>query len=95
MRRRPFYTELLSFMQRCPNPLGYEGDALELYRFAILKMKDDKNFAPSVKDIKLIPEDAEASPICNIVDDELLGTDIVLIPKTQIHPATDRLSDHL
>ncbi|KAL7539830.1 hypothetical protein ACHAXR_009647 [Thalassiosira sp. AJA248-18] len=94
IRRRPFYTDFLHFIQRCPNPLGYEGEAVTTYRIGILKMKDDKGFVPSLRDIKVIKEDVEAGPACEIVD-ELLGTDIVLIPTTQIHPTTGRLSDQI
>ena len=94
IRRRPFFTEFVHFMQRCPNPLGYEGEDLVTYRIGILKMKDEKNFVPSLKDIQVIKEDAEAFPISNTVED-LLGTDIVLIPTTQFHPTTGRLSNKL
>ena len=96
IRRRPIFTEFVHFMQRCPNPIGYEGKELTTYRIGVLKMKDDdKNFVPSLKDIQIIKEDAEAFPISNTVEDDLLGTDIVLIPTTQFHPTTGRLADRL
>lgn len=94
VQRRPFFTEFISFISRCPNPLDYEGDALTTYRLGILKMNNDKGFVPGVKDIKVIKKSDESKHICEVVD-ELFGTDIVLIPRTQILPFTDRLSNQL
>ena len=91
MRRRPNYTEFLQFMQRCPNPFGYKAGEVMTYRIGVLKVKDDKTFFPSANDIKVIKERDETKPICEVVDD-LLGSDIVFIPTTQIDPATGRLS---
>jgi len=96
MRRRPFYTEFLQFMQRCPNPLGYEGEPLRTYRIGILTMRNDKGYVPGVKDINLVRKDAEVKQICDVFDESVgLRTDIVLVPTTQIHPTTDRLADRL
>lgn len=87
MRRRLFYYEFVHFMQRCPNPLGYEGDALKTYRIGLLKYGD-------MNDMKLVKKSEESKPISDIVDD-LVGIEIVLIPTTQIHPMTDKLTDQL
>lgn len=94
IRRRPFFTEFWHFMQRCPNPLGYEGEDLMTYRIGMLEIKDEKSFVPSMKYINLIKEDVEECSISQVVD-SLLDCDIVLIPTTQIHPMNGHLSDRL
>lgn len=76
-------------MQRCPNIFGYEGDALKTYRLAYLT----KGIV-DVTDIKFIKLSDETKPICDIVDD-MFGFELVLIPTTQIHPKTGRLTDQL
>ena len=93
-KRSQFFIEFLNFLQRCPNPLGYEGDSLKTYRIGTLKMTDDKGFIPCVQDISIIQEDVETEPVCEIVG-EFIGTDLVLIPTSQIHPMTGHLSDQL
>ncbi len=87
IRRRLFYHDFIHFMQRCRNPLGYVGEELQTYRIGTLKGTD-------AQDIKIIKKEFEAKAICDSVDD-LSKTDVVLIPTTQIHPITDRLSDKL
>lgn len=97
MKRTTFYSEFIRFMQSCPNPLGYQDqESLTGYRLGLLKVVDDKymNIAPTAEDITLLCEDEESEPICQVVDD-LLSTDFVLIPKTQIHPHTGKLVDVL
>ena len=92
MRRRPFFQEFIHFMQRCPNPIKYEGKALSSYRLGIIKIEATKNEIGSVPPsaIKLIKERDEANLICEVVDGP--GFEIVLIPRTQIHPSTGRLT---
>ena len=83
-------------MQSCPNPLGYQDkESLTSYSIGLLKVIDNKHFATtSVEDITLLHESEESDPICNVVSDcDLLSSDLVLIPKTQIHPHTGRLAD--
>jgi hypothetical protein len=87
MRRRLFFHEFIHFMQRCRNPLGYAGEELQTYRIGTLKGSD-------ANDIKIINKDDESKPICDVVDD-VSRIEIVLIPTTQIHPISDRLSDQL
>jgi hypothetical protein len=85
MLRRSLFSEFLYHMQRCRNPHGYEGESLKTYRLGILKATDGK-------DIEVIKRGDEIKPIADVIDD-IHGTDIVLIPTTQIHPFTDRLTD--
>ncbi|KAL3772070.1 hypothetical protein ACHAWU_008092 [Discostella pseudostelligera] len=85
MRRRLFFHDFIHFMQRCRNPLGYVGEELQTYRIGTLKGAD-------AKDVKIIKKADESKLICDVIDD-VSKTDIVLIPTTQIHPVTDRLSD--
>ena len=93
MRRRLFYTDFISFASRCPNPLGYDGKDLTTYRLGLLS-NNGKDSAPDVKDIKVVKKSEESKRICEVAGD-LFGTDIILIPTTQIHPYTDRLSNQL
>ncbi|KAL7504162.1 hypothetical protein ACHAXN_001860 [Cyclotella atomus] len=96
-KRTIFYTEFIHFMQRCPNPLGYQDkESLTSYRIGLLNIVEDtyKLVQPSADDIVLVQEDEETKPICEVVSD-LLSTDLVLIPKTQIHPHTGKLADKL
>ena len=95
MKRTTFYTDFVYFMQRCPNPLGYQDkETMTTYSIGLLNVIDEKHFAPSVEDITIVREDEETEPICNIVSN-LLSTDLVLIPKTQIHPTSGVLADSL
>lgn len=94
MSRRRFYAEFLQFMQRCPNPLSYDGEHLSTYRFGVLKTSKEKGSVPSVTDIKVIRASDEASGVRDVVG-ELVCLEFVLIPTTQIHPFTDRLCDQL
>ena len=95
MKRTTFFSEFVHFMQRCPNPLGYQDkESLTSYSIGLFKVIVDKHCTPSVEDITLLREDEESHPICNVVGDcDLLSSDLVLIPKTQIHPHTRRLAD--
>eukprot|EP00956_Cyclotella_meneghiniana_P002576 scaffold3030_cov72-Cyclotella_meneghiniana.AAC.2 len=96
MKRTTFFSEFVHFMQGCPNPLGYQDkESLTSYSIGLLKVIDNKHFATtSVEDITLLHESEESDPICNVVSDcDLLSSDLVLIPKTQIHPHTGRLAD--
>lgn len=94
-KRTIFYTEFVYFMQRCPNPLGYQdAESLTTYSIGLLNVIDERHFVPSVEDIRIVREDEETEPICNIVSN-LLSTDLVLIPKTQIHPHSGVLADSL
>jgi len=95
MRRRRFYYEFIQLMQRCPNIFDYEGDALKSYRLAFLKKGNTgtkKGYDDVAKDIKLIKLSDETKPICDMVDD-MFSFELVLIPTTQIHPKTGRLTD--
>ena len=95
MKRTTFYTEFIHFMQRCPNPLGYQDkESLSSYRIGLLNIVDEKYITPTAKDITLLQEDAESEPISKIVSN-FLSTDFVLIPTAQIHPRTGTLSDTL
>lgn len=95
MKRTIFYTEFVNFMQRCPNPLGYQDkESLTTYNIGLLKIIDDKHVVPCADDIRVLREDEESDSICHVISD-LLNTDLVLIPKTQIHPHTGRLADAL
>lgn len=97
MKRTIFYTEFIHFMQRCPNPLGYQDkESLTSYRIGLLNVVDDtyKLSLPSVDDIVLVQEEEETKSICDVASD-LLSTDLVLIPKSQIHPHTGQLTDEL
>ena len=95
MRRRPFFNEFVHFMQRCPNPLDYDGEATTMYRLGVIKMKDEKGFVPGVEDIRVIRTKDEQKFMGDEIGGDFLGTDVVLIPRTQIHPITDRLTDKL
>lgn len=87
MRRRMFFHHFIHFMQRCRNPHGYVGEEVQTYRIGTLKGTD-------IKEIRIIKKEDEAKAISDVIDDSS-NTDIVLIPTTQIHPVTDRLSDKL
>ena len=89
MRRRRFYYEFIQLMQRCPNIFDYEGESLKTYRLALLKKS-----SADVTNIKLIKLSEETKPICDMVDD-MFSFELVLIPTTQIHPKTGRLTDQL
>lgn len=86
MLRRMFFTEFIYLMQRCHNFHGYESNALKTYRFGVLNATD------AAEKIKLIKQQDETKPIQDIVAD-IHDTHIVLIPTTQIHPTTDRITD--
>jgi hypothetical protein len=99
MLRRTFFTEFLHLMQRCRNPHGYEGESLRTYRLGVLRVKATATMATTTttstdagNEIVVIERGDEAKPISDVIDD-FHGTDIVLIPTTQIHPITDRLTD--
>ena len=95
MKRTLFYTECVNFMQRCPNPLGYQDkESLTTYSIGLLKIINDKHIVPCADGITVLREDEESDPICHIISD-LRSTDLVLVPKTQIHPHTGRLADTL
>lgn len=95
LKRTKFYNEFLHFMQRCPNPLGYQDkESLTTYSLGLLKVIDDKQIAVNDDDIRILREDEETDPICDVVS-HLLSTDLVLIPKTQIHPHTGLLADKI
>jgi hypothetical protein len=98
MLRRTFFAEFLHLMQRCRNPHGYEGESTRTYRLGALRAKAVAATATTTtstdagNEIRVIERGDEAKPIADVIDD-IHGTDIVLIPTTQIHPLTDRLTD--
>ena len=97
MLRRTFFTEFLHLMQRCRNPHGYEGELMRAYRLGVLRAKTTTTTTTSSStdagnEIRVVERGDEAKPISDVIDD-IHGTDIVLIPTTQIHPLTDRLTD--
>ena len=90
-KRSSFYTEFLQFMQRIQNP-GYEdSEPSPSYQIGVLRNKDGQC---NISTISIIQRELECEPICEVVR-ELLGTDFVLIPSTQIHPETRQLSIEL
>jgi hypothetical protein len=83
-----FVSKMQNFELLVENHLfDHEGDALKSYRLGLLKKGLN-----DVEDIKLIKLSDETKPICDMVDD-MFSFELVLIPTTQIHPKTGRLTD--
>jgi hypothetical protein len=95
MLRRTFFTEFLHLMQRCRNPHGYEGELIRAYRLGVLRAKATTTTSTSTdagNEVRVVEREDETKPISDVIDD-IQWNDLVLIPTTQIHPLTDRLTD--
>ena len=76
-------------MELCCSNYHNQKPEPEGYRIGIIRLA--KKQEPRVQDVKLVRESAENQLIGDHVEN-LLDVDFVLVPKTQIHPFTDRIT---